>query len=149
MSGGTSMERPNRAVIVATMIGGFFVSVRGFAGEGVTGQWTYSKVLQSGELAVWTLELKQVGERLTGVYRFSGGAVVPIEEGKVERGRISFKTRHGLAQAACTGTLKDDLLELETQAEIKGKKRPAVKQVFKRSRASDKQAGERSDGTSR
>jgi hypothetical protein len=99
------------------------------AENNATGKWTWSQILKNGEAAVWTLDLKQEGKKLSGTLSFSGGAVEPIRDGKVENGKISFNIEKtvpaGLIKTHITGTIKDDTLEMKWDPERNGKKLPA------------------------
>jgi hypothetical protein len=99
----------------------------------VTGRWTWSQILNGGEAAVWTLTLKQEGNKLSGTFSFSGGNVEPIKDGKVENDKISFEigrtTSGGVFKTFVTGIVKDDTLELKIDAERNGKKVGGIRTV--------------------
>jgi hypothetical protein len=108
------------------------------AEKDATGRWTWSQALRTGEAVVWTLDLKQDGEKLTGILSFSGGNVVPIKEGKVRKDDVSFEIESsrpiGVLRSIYTGKLQGDTIEFKVQSERNGKRVQAAPS-FKAKRA--------------
>ena len=116
------------ALTICVLLAGRARVARG-AEKNATGTWTWSKALQSGEVVIWTLDLKQDGEKLRGTFAFSGGRVTPISEGKVKKDEVSFEvggnTPTGVIKAVYTGKIEDDTIEFKVQSERNGKRAQA------------------------
>jgi hypothetical protein len=123
-------------ILVVGLIGLSFGARAAEAKDEVTGRWNWSRILGSGEIAVWTLDLKQDGERLSGTMTFSGGLVLPPEEGKVVNGQVTFKAtqivKRGKLGATYTGKIKGGSLELRVEPHDNGNKLPVHTVVAKR-----------------
>jgi hypothetical protein len=129
-------------IVLVTVFVSLTVKTRGALGaeNNATGKWTWSQIFKNGEAGVSTLDLKQEGKKLSGTLSFSGGAVEPIKNGKVENGKISFELEKmfpiGLIKTHVTGTIKDDTLEMKWDPERNGKK--GVARTVKAKRVADR-----------
>jgi hypothetical protein len=81
------------------------------AKEDLTGTWRTSLRTAAGRSLKITLKLKQEGTRLTGSVTGPDGKATPIEEGKVEDGKLSFQI---------TREVHDTKLVDKYQGEVKG-----------------------------
>ena len=130
------MTRRDWATIILVMLfASLIVKTQGTLGaeNNATGKWTWSQIFKNGEAGVSTLDLKQEGKKLSGTFSFSGGAVEPIRNGKVENGKISFDIERtvpaGLIKTHISGTIKDDTFEMKWDPERNGKKLGAPRTV--------------------
>jgi hypothetical protein len=81
------------------------------AREDLTGTWRTSLRTAAGRSLRITLKLKQKGTRLTGSVTGPDGKQTPIEDGKVEDGKLSFQI---------TREVNDTKLVDRYQGEVKG-----------------------------
>ncbi len=105
------------AVLIAVIGLAFNVSAsqRPVSGDGISGRWESTQTTARGELKV-TLDLKSEGQTLRGAVTGPTGQQQEIQNGKIDRGSISFETNVLINgeqfTISWTGTLSDDVLKL-------------------------------------
>ncbi len=98
----------------AAMVGAGLVlsAALGFAGD-FNGRWEGSIQTPNGDATI-TFNFKVDGTKLTGSVESPNGDI-PIEDGKVDGDKISFKTHFNDAEVNHQGTLSGDTIDLKVQ----------------------------------
>lgn len=100
---------PNKLGLALT--GSLFLlssAVSSYAAD-ASGIWKWTITTQNGDTIDSTLELKQTGETLTGMYKGSRGGESKIENGKISSNEVSFKVKREFQENSFTIVYKGKL----------------------------------------
>lgn len=120
------MKHANRLWVALLAIPVILVPLTSQGGEtDVTGTWSKSGVLNSGETVVTTLVLKQIGENVTGTWLHTGGEPETIREGRISKDQLAFRietlTKGGPVKGFYTGTMRGETMELAGEVHLRGR----------------------------
>jgi hypothetical protein len=111
-------------VVALALALGLSATARAQEKASATGTWKWSFMTGGGQSIEQSAKLKQDGEKLTGTYIGRDGKEVPIEEGKVKGGEVSFQVPREFGGQKFiikyTGKLSGDTIKGKAAADFGG-----------------------------